>query len=96
MQEQKMLARWPLMDFVAAVSVGIVNGVEVLDLNYQEDFMASVDMNVVMTGRGLFVEVQGTAEELPFTRRRLDNLLDLAAEGIRELIALQKQALGVE
>lgn len=98
MQAQKMLQgnRLPLLDLVAAVSVGIVNDVELLDLNYQEDFMASVDMNVVMTGRGLFVEVQGTAEQLPFTRRRLDNLLNLAAKGIQELIAAQKKALGLE
>jgi ribonuclease PH len=78
-------------DCVAAVSVGIVGGVPVLDLNYVEDSGASVDMNVVMMGAGEFVEVQGTAEQTPFDRGRLDALLGLAESGIRRLITLQRR-----
>ena len=81
-------------DCVAAISVGIVGGQAVLDLNYAEDSGAEVDMNVVMTGAGEFVEVQGTAEQIPFGRARLDALLGLAESGIRRLIALQRRALG--
>ncbi|MBI4637609.1 MAG: ribonuclease PH [Candidatus Rokubacteria bacterium] len=80
-------------DCVAAVSVGIVQGDPVLDLNYAEDSSAAVDMNIVMTGAGEFVEVQGTAEQAPFDRARLDALLALAERGIRRLIGLQRQAL---
>jgi ribonuclease PH len=82
-----------LRDCVAAISVGIVGGVALLDLNYPEDSTAEVDMNVVMTGRGEFVEVQGTAEQTPFDRARLDALLALAERGIRQLVALQRRAL---
>ena len=82
-----------LRDFVAAISVGIVGGVALLDLNYPEDSTAEVDMNVVMTGRGEFVEVQGTAEQTPFDRARLDALLALAERGIRQLVALQRRAI---
>src|SRR5437773_12580309 len=80
-------------DCVAAVSVGIVGGVPVLDLNYLEDSGAAVDMNVVMTGAGEFVEVQGTAEQTPFGRAGLDALLALAGTGIRRLVTLQRRAL---
>jgi len=80
-------------DCVAAISVGIVGGQAVLDLDYAEDSTAEVDMNVVMTGAGEFVEVQGTAEQVPFGRARLDALLGLAESGIRRLIALQRRAL---
>ena len=80
-------------DCVGAISVGVVAGQPVLDLNYVEDSSADVDMNVVMTGTGEFVEVQGTAEQAPFDRARLDALLALAERGIRRLVALQKQAL---
>ena len=80
-------------DCVAAVSVGIVGGVPVLDLNYVEDSGAAVDMNVVMTGTGEFVEVQGTAEQTPFGRAQLDELLALAGAGIRRLVTLQRRAL---
>ncbi len=83
----------PIRDFVAAVSVGVVDGVPVLDLDYPEDSACDTDMNVVMTGAGGFVEVQGTAEGTPFTRAEMDALLGLADKGIRELIGLQKQAL---
>jgi ribonuclease PH len=85
----------PIRDFVAAVSVGVFNGVPVLDLDYPEDSACDTDMNVVMTGAGGFVEVQGTAEGTPFTRAEMDALLGLADQGIRTLIGLQKQALGL-
>ena len=80
-------------DCVAAISVGLVGGQAVLDLNYLEDSSADVDMNVVMTGAGEFVEVQGTAEQVPFGRARLDALLAVAESGIRRLVALQRRAL---
>src|SRR5690349_18459170 len=90
---RKLLAADPLRDFVAAVSVGIVNGEPVLDLDYAEDSGCDTDMNVVMTGRGGIVEVQGTAEREPFTREQMDRLMALASSGISELIALQRKAL---
>lgn len=83
----------PLIDSVAAVSVGIVDGEPLLDLAYVEDVRAETDMNVVVTGRGLFVEVQGTAEGAPFDRRELDALLDLAVGGTTDLTALQVASL---
>jgi ribonuclease PH len=83
----------PLIDSVAAVSVGIVDGTPMLDLAYTEDVRAETDMNVVVTGRGLFVEVQGTAEGAPFDRRELDSLLDLALGGAVTLTELQTTAL---
>jgi ribonuclease PH len=83
----------PLRDFVAAVSVGIVDGVPVLDLDYPEDSACDTDMNVVMTGSGGMVELQGTAEGAPFTRAELDALLVLAEQGIGEIVAAQKAAL---
>ena len=83
----------PLKDFVAATSVGVVDGQPVLDLCYAEDSMADVDMNVIMTGGGRFIEVQGTAEDTPFDRSQLDAMLALAAIGIQELIALQRRLL---
>ncbi len=82
-----------LRDCVAAISVGVVAATPLLDLNYAEDSSAEVDMNVVMTGRGEFVEVQGTAEQVPFDRARLDGMLALAERGIRQLVALQRRAL---
>jgi ribonuclease PH len=87
------LAKNPMRDFVAAVSVGIHQGTPVLDLDYLEDSDCDTDMNVVMTGVGGFVEVQGTAEGTPFSREELNALLALAEGGIRELVALQKAAL---
>ncbi len=87
------LSASPLRDHVAAVSVGIYQGVPVLDLDYPEDSACDTDMNVVMTGAGGFVEVQGTAEGAPFSRAEMDQLLKLASDGIGELIVLQKQAL---
>jgi ribonuclease PH len=90
---QGLVAADPLRDFVAAVSVGIVNGEPFLDLDYAEDSACGTDMNVVMTGSGRFVEVQGTAEGEPFTREQLSRLLDLAGKGIGELIELQRSSL---
>ena len=83
----------PLRDHVAAISVGSYQGVPVLDLDYPEDSSCDTDMNVVMTGAGGFVEVQGTAEGTPFSRAEMDRLMELASGGISELVALQKQAL---
>ena len=83
----------PLRDFVAATSVGIVDGESLLDLDYPEDSTCGTDMNVVMTGAGHFVEIQGTAEGSPFTRAQMSSLLDLASSGIAELIRLQRSAL---
>jgi ribonuclease PH len=88
-----LLAADPLRDFVAAVSVGIVGGEPLLDLDYAEDSTCDTDMNVVMTGSGGLVELQGTAEGKPFTRPELDRLLELAQGGIARLIALQRAAL---
>ena len=94
MKRQGTLSELPLLDFVAATSVGKVGGEILLDLNYEEDSSAEVDMNVVKTGRGHFVELQGTAEEHPFSDEELRGLLSAADRGIQELIALQKKALG--
>ena len=92
-QGQGFVKRDPLVDSVAAVSVGIIDGEPRLDLHYDDDVRAETDMNVVMTGRGTYVEVQGTAEGAPFDRALLDRLLDLAAQGCADLTALQKSAL---
>ncbi|MBV8299614.1 MAG: ribonuclease PH [Candidatus Eremiobacteraeota bacterium] len=85
--------KWPLLGQIAAVSVGIVGGTPVLDLPYEEDARAEVDMNVAMTDAGAFVEVQGTAEREPFSREQLDGLLELAAGGIGQLFELQRDAV---
>lgn len=95
MLERGALARMPVREEVAAVSVGIVDGVPRLDLDYALDVAASVDMNVVMTGSGRFVEVQGTAEGEPFGHAELQTLVDLAASGIKRLVAAQREALGL-
>jgi ribonuclease PH len=93
-REKGLIGDLPVQDYVAATSVGIIDNTRMLDLAYEEDSRAEVDMNVVMTGSGKFIEVQGTAEALPFGRDSLDELLDLAQIGIGKLIALQKQAVG--
>jgi ribonuclease PH len=93
-REKGLLGEIPVTDYVAATSVGIIESTSMLDLAYEEDSRAEVDMNVVMTGSGKFIEVQGTAEGLPFGRDALNDLLDLAQKGIGHLIALQKQAVG--
>jgi ribonuclease PH len=92
---EKQLAAIPLKHFVAAISVGVYQGVPVLDLDYPEDSDCDTDMNVVMTDAGDFIEVQGTAEGAAFKRADMDNLLDLAQLGIEQLVKLQKQALGI-
>jgi len=92
---QGKLKASPLRDFVAAVSVGVVEGTPLLDLEYAEDSACDTDMNVVMTGSGGFVEVQGTAEGAPFSRAEMDALLALAGQGIGELVTAQKAALGL-
>jgi ribonuclease PH len=84
----------PIIDTVAAVSVGVVDGIPVSDLEYVEDVRAETDMNVVVTGRGLFVEVQGTAEAQPFSKEELDQLLELAVNSCAELAIAQREALG--
>jgi len=91
--ERELMATNPIIDEIAAVSVGIVEGDKVLDLDYAKDVNAEVDLNVVMSGRGLLVEVQGTAEGAPFSRRDLDELLDLATVGIEELHDMQRRAV---
>jgi len=93
--ERGVLCASPIRDFVAAVSVGLVEGVPVLDLDYAEDSGCDTDMNVVMTGSGGFVEIQGTAEGEPFSAAQMGALVALAKQGIAELIAKQKAALGV-
>ena len=93
LRQQRVLTAIPIRDFVAATSVGMVGGQPVLDLSYAEDASADVDMNVVMTGRGGFVEVQGTAERAPFRQSDLSGMLRLANQGIRRLLALQRRAL---
>jgi ribonuclease PH len=92
-RDQK-LASLPVTDYLASISVGIIHGEALLDLNYEEDSKAIVDMNVVMTGNGQFVELQGTGEEAPFSREELNRLLELAEIGIVRFIDAQKQALG--
>jgi ribonuclease PH len=95
MREKGMIATLPVKDFVAAVSVGMKNGAPLLDLDYEEDASCDTDMNVVMTGAGRYVEVQGTAERDPFARADLDAMLSHAARGIAELVAHQRRALGL-
>jgi ribonuclease PH len=90
---QGKITQSPIKEAVAAISVGIVQGVPLLDLEYTEDSACDTDMNVVMTGAGNFVEVQGTAEGAAFTRAEMQALLDLADKGISELLALQQAAL---
>ena len=94
MREQDLIRTIPIVDYVAATSVGIVEGMPMLDLAYTEDSKADVDMNIIKTGAGLYIEVQGTAEAMPFGREALNRLLDLADTGIRQLIALQRGLVG--
>ncbi|MFC1714929.1 ribonuclease PH [Candidatus Poribacteria bacterium] len=91
--DKKRIKEMPIIDFVAATSVGIIDGERMLDLCYTEDFSADVDMNIVMTGQGGFIEIQGTAEKEPFSREDADGLIDLAVSGIEQLIALQRKML---
>lgn len=93
LQREKLITGDPLLEMIAAVSVGIYDGVPVLDLDYPEDSKAGTDMNVVMGESGSFIEVQGTAEGAPFDREELNSLLDLAQLGVAQLIAKQREAL---
>jgi ribonuclease PH len=94
MKQKGIVKEIPVTDFVSAVSVGIVQNQLLLDLEYEEDSQAQVDMNFVMTGAGLFIEVQGTAEHAPFGKDQLDAMTALAADGIRQIIARQKEITG--
>lgn len=94
LQKEKRIKKIPLDDYVAAVSVGMVGGKPCLDLNFEEDVGAEVDMNVVMNGSGKIIEVQGTAEKEPFGRKDLDVLLDLASKGTAQLVKVQKSVMG--
>jgi ribonuclease PH len=88
------IGKMPILDYVAAISVGMVDGQMLLDLNYEEDSRAEVDMNFVMTGSGLFVEIQGTAERRAFSKDQTDKMTELASKGIEELIAKQTEMIG--
>ncbi|MEK5061553.1 ribonuclease PH [Paenibacillus shunpengii] len=92
--QQHRLPVFPITDFLASVSVGVVQDKALLDLNYEEDSKAKVDMNIVMTGSGEFVELQGTGEDRPFSRKELDELLSLGEHGILQMIEKQKEVLG--
>jgi len=92
--QQEKLKEVPLNGYIAAVSVGIKDGEAILDLNYAEDSTCQVDMNMVMTDRGEFIEIQGTGEESPFNKVQLREMMELAEKGIYELIEIQKQSLG--
>lgn len=94
MRERQLIRTMPVQDYVAATSVGIVGGEAMLDLAYAEDSKADVDMNIVKTGSGEYIELQGTAEAVPFGRDGLNRLLDLGDTGIRQLIALQREFVG--
>ena len=94
MRSKGIIRALPVSDYVAAISVGVVHGTPMIDLAYEEDSNADVDMNVVKTGGGQFIEVQGTAEGLPFERSVLDALLGLADAGVQELVALQRSVVG--
>jgi ribonuclease PH len=94
LRDTGVLRSIPVTDFVAATSVGVIDGTPMLDLAYEEDSRAEVDMNVVKTGDGRFVEVQGTAEGPPFERKALDSLMELADEGIRSLVDIQRSITG--
>jgi ribonuclease PH len=94
MRDAGQIKAIPVQDYVAATSVGVVGGMPMLDLAYDEDSKADVDMNIVKTGDGRFIEVQGTAEGAPFERQALDDLMALGDKGIRELVALQQTIVG--
>ncbi len=96
LKKDKIISQLLLKDFVAALSVGILDGHSILDLSYEEDSRAEVDMNVVMTGKGEFIEIQGTAEGAPFSKTDMDKLLSLAKEGIEELVEIQKEVLNIK
>jgi ribonuclease PH len=95
MKEEGLIEEIPLSDYVAAISVGIVKGKELLDLNYEEDSNADVDMNIVMTGKGKFIEIQGTAEKNPFSTSEMNKLLNLAKKGMRHIFEKEKKILDI-
>ena len=94
MKRRGVVDKVPLRDSMAAISVGLVHGEVVLDLSYEEDSKAEVDMNFVMTGKGLLIEVQGTAEKSPFTKEQFDTMYQYAYKGIHEITRVPKQVLG--
>ena len=94
LRQDGKLSTWPVRDYVAAVSIGVVDGESRLDLPYREDSVAEVDLNLAMTGGGLIVELQATAETEPFGRERLTEMLTLGEEGVRQLVAKQREVLG--
>jgi ribonuclease PH len=94
LKKKDMIKRLPLTDYLAAISVGKVGGEVMVDLAYTEDSMAEVDMNLVMTGRGRYVEVQGTAEKTPFAKQDMDEFLNLGWQAIQRLTAIQKELIG--
>lgn len=94
MKQDGLVKVMPVSDFVSAISVGLIDGQALLDLEYQEDSRADVDMNFVMTGAGFFIEVQGTAEHAPFSKEQMNAMTDLAARGIQKIIARQKEIVG--
>jgi len=96
MKKEKIITKLPIKDYVAAVSVGIVGGKTLLDLNYEEDSSAEVDMNIVMTASGKFIEIQGTAEGEPFDNEQMVSLVEMAKKGIKDLVKIQKEAVKVE
>jgi ribonuclease PH len=94
MQQEGEIEKYPLIDYVSAISVGIVDNEVMIDLEYEEDVRAAVDMNFVMTGSGLFIEVQGTAEHMPFNKEQLDKMTELAVTGIKKISAIQREIAG--
>jgi ribonuclease PH len=94
LKKDKVIQENPILDSIAAVSVGIIQGKKLLDLEYEEDSIACVDLNIVKTGSGKYVEIQGTAEQNPFDRKEMDQLLDLGDKGIRELTEIQNTVIG--
>ena len=94
LKKDKLIERIPVRDYVAAISVGIIGGKNLLDLDYSEDSEADVDLNIIKTGSGGFVEIQGTAEREPFTDKQMKAMFALADKGIKQLIAVQKQTIG--
>lgn len=94
MKDAGVVSTIPISDYVGAVSIGIINGEPYLDLDYEEDYTSAVDMNFVMTGKGEFIEVQGTAEQNPFDEKKLNGMMELAKKGIREIVSYQKEIVG--
>lgn len=94
LKKEGKIERVPVQDYIAATSVGILNDKMILDLCYEEDSKAEVDMNVIMTGQGEFIEIQGTAERKPFSKEKMDVMLDLAKKGITELFSIQRKLVG--